>query len=47
MTTKTQARSCHPELIAVHELPNPYSKDGAKFFRERQRGGVRLMIQRR
>jgi hypothetical protein len=36
-----------PALIAVHELPNPYSKAGGAFFRERQRSGVRLMIQRR
>jgi hypothetical protein len=36
-----------PDLIAVHELPNPYATDGAKFFREKQRGGVRLVIQRR
>lgn len=36
-----------PALIAVHELPNPYSKAGGAYFRERQRSGVRLMIQRR
>lgn len=36
-----------PALIAVHELPNPYSKAGGAFFRERQRSGVRLMIQKK
>ena len=36
-----------PDLIAVHELPNPYDRDGAKYFREKQKGGVRLVIQRR
>lgn len=36
-----------PELITVHELPNPYAPESAKFFRERQKGGVRLVVQRR
>jgi hypothetical protein len=35
-----------PTLITVLELPNPFSLDGARFFRERQNQGVRLMIQR-
>ncbi len=37
----------NPEAIAVHELPNPYAADGARYFREQQRGGVRLLVQRR
>jgi len=39
---------CHvrnPALVTVHELPNPFSVAGAIYFRERQRQGVRLMIQ--
>jgi hypothetical protein len=36
-----------PELITVHELPNPYAADSARFFREKQTGGVRLVVQRR
>jgi len=36
-----------PDLITVHELPNPYAAESARFFRERQKGGVRLVVQRR
>jgi hypothetical protein len=35
-----------PSLISVHELPNPFSREGAVFFRESQRQGARLLIQR-
>lgn len=36
----------NPALIAVHELLNPYSTDGAKYYREHRAQGVRLLIQR-
>ncbi|KAE8760822.1 hypothetical protein FSO04_06240 [Paraburkholderia madseniana] len=32
--------------VAVYELPNPYSDDAAKLFRESHRQGVRLAIRR-
>lgn len=37
----------NPSLIAVHELPNPFSTAGAPLFREVHRNGVRLAVRRR
>jgi hypothetical protein len=35
-----------PSLIAVHELPNPFSPSGTAYYREQQRHGSRLIIRR-
>ena len=37
----------NPALITVHELLNPYSAEGAKYYREHRAQGVRLLIQRK
>ena len=35
-----------PDLIAVHELPNPFSEGNMRLFRPSNRQGVRLLIDR-
>jgi hypothetical protein len=35
-----------PELIAVHELANPFSEGNMRMFRPSNRQGVRLLIDR-
>lgn len=35
-----------PDLIAVHELPNPYAEAGKRLFRELGKGSVRLEVRR-